>query len=84
MKVGLYARVSTHEQQTLALQRDYGLGEADTVLQLPSLAFHPSVRDILGPLCAGARRVLLEEAAASDPRAILGALGRECGNGESQ
>jgi amino acid adenylation domain-containing protein len=58
----------------LALQRDYGLGEADTVLQLPSLAFHPSVRDILGPLCAGARLVLLEEAAASDPRAILGAL----------
>lgn len=58
----------------LALQRDYGLGEADTVLQLPSLAYHPSARDILGPLCAGARLVLPEEGGDLNPRAILAAL----------
>ncbi|PZR91140.1 MAG: hypothetical protein DLM67_16785 [Candidatus Nephthysia bennettiae] len=57
-----------------ALQRDYGLGEDDNVLQLPSLAFHPSVRDILGTLCAGARLVLVEEDRARDARAILRAL----------
>ena len=62
--------------QLLALRRDYGFGEADTVLQLPSLAFNPSARDILGPLTAGARLVLLDESSASDPRAILGALVR--------
>jgi nonribosomal peptide synthetase DhbF len=60
----------------LSLQRDFGLGEADTVLQLPSLAFHPSARDILGPLCSGARLVLLDERSALDPRGILGALDR--------
>jgi amino acid adenylation domain-containing protein len=60
----------------LALQRDYGLGEADTVLQLPSLAFHPSARDVLGPLCAGARLVLMEEETEVDPAAILASLSR--------
>ena len=48
-----------------ALARDYGIGPGDTVLQLPSLSFHPAVRDILGTLCAGGRLVLLSE----DPRA---------------
>jgi non-ribosomal peptide synthetase component F len=58
----------------LALQRDYGLGDEDTVLQLPPLALHPSVRDILGTLCAGARLVLLEESSARDPLAVLRAM----------
>ena len=31
------------------------------MLQLPSLSFHPAVRDILGTLSAGARLVLLSE-----------------------
>lgn len=60
----------------LALQRDYSLGESDTVLQLASLSFHPSVRDILGPLCAGARLVLLEEQSEVDAGAIAAALRR--------
>jgi aspartate racemase len=54
-----------------ALRRDYGIGPADTVIQLASLSFHPSVRDILGSLCAGARIVLLDEADAKDPVRIV-------------
>jgi surfactin family lipopeptide synthetase A len=57
-----------------ALVSDYDIGPGDTVLQLPSLSFHPSVRDILGTLSAGARLVLLDETAARDPRAIVDAI----------
>ena len=60
-----------------ALIRDYGLGPADTVLQLPSLSFHPSVRDILGTLSAGARLVVLDEAEAKDPLKIVEVIARE-------
>jgi len=60
-----------------ALIRDYGLGPADTVLQLPPLSVHPSVRDILGTLSAGARLVLFDEAQAKDPLQIVEIIARE-------
>ena len=60
----------------LALVEDYGLGPDDTVLQLPSLSFHPSVRDILGTLTAGARLVLLDDESARDPLRIMEAVAR--------
>jgi amino acid adenylation domain-containing protein len=60
-----------------ALLRDYGIGPDDTVIQLASLSFHPSVRDVFGPLCAGARLVLLDEAATTDPVGIVEVMARE-------
>ena len=54
-----------------ALVRDCELSEQDTVLQLPSISFHPSVRDIFGTLCAGGRLVLVDERDARDPAALL-------------
>jgi amino acid adenylation domain-containing protein len=52
---------------------NYGLGAGDSVLQLPSVSFDPSVRDLLGTLCAGARLALLPRAAVGDPAQILAA-----------
>jgi pristinamycin I synthase-3/4 len=49
----------------------YELGPADRVLQLASLAFDASVRDLLGPLAAGATVVLAEPGQAKDPWALL-------------
>ncbi|MFB9414880.1 non-ribosomal peptide synthetase [Dactylosporangium matsuzakiense] len=55
----------------------HGLGPHDTVLQLPALAFDASVRDLLGPLAAGARVVLVDDDAAADPAALLAAIDSE-------
>ncbi|MDG6106862.1 amino acid adenylation domain-containing protein [Dactylosporangium aurantiacum] len=55
----------------------FRLGPGDTVLQLPALAFDASVRDLIGPLAAGARVVLLTDDQATDPAAILDAVDRE-------
>ncbi|HEV7516891.1 MAG TPA: amino acid adenylation domain-containing protein, partial [Thermoanaerobaculia bacterium] len=49
----------------------YELGTADRVLQLASLAFDAAVRDLLGPLAAGATVVLAEPGQAKDPWALL-------------
>jgi len=49
----------------------YQLSDADTVLQLASLSFDASVRDILNPLVAGARLVLVNDTDARDPEALL-------------
>ena len=49
----------------------YDLSRDDIVLQLASLSFDASVRDIMGPLAAGARLVVIEERIAQDPEAIL-------------
>jgi amino acid adenylation domain-containing protein len=49
----------------------YQLGPTDTVLQLASPSFDASVRDTLGPLIAGARLVLVNDAATRDPDALL-------------
>ncbi len=56
----------------------YGIGAGDVVLQLTDLTYDASVRDSLGPLLAGAQAVLLDEAEARDPAAILAALRRHC------
>ncbi len=52
----------------------WGIAPTDVVLQATALSFDASVRDLLGPLSAGGRCVLLEDAAAGDPQAILAHL----------
>jgi amino acid adenylation domain-containing protein len=56
------------------LRETYGLGPADTVLQLAGLPFDASVRDILGPLGSGARIVVVSGSRAKSPVALLAAL----------
>jgi amino acid adenylation domain-containing protein len=53
------------------LAAEYGIGPADTVLQLASLSFDASIRDTLGPLSAGARLVLPSAEEAADPARLL-------------
>ena len=55
----------------------YQLSDADTVLQLASLSFDASVRDILNPLVAGARLVLVNNADARDPQALLAKMSEQ-------
>ncbi|WP_344407536.1 amino acid adenylation domain-containing protein, partial [Dactylosporangium fulvum] len=74
--------VVTRHRAAAAYLTDYLLpthriGPDDTVLQLPALAFDASVRDLIGPLTAGARVVLLADHRATDPAAILDAIDRE-------
>ncbi len=52
----------------------YELSDADTVLQMASLSFDASVRDIFGPLVAGARLVLVNNADARDPEVLLSTM----------
>jgi amino acid adenylation domain-containing protein len=59
------------------MAEEYGLGAADVVLQLPSMSFHPSVRDVFGTLTAGGKLVLLDEAEAKDPAEIASRIDRE-------
>ncbi|HVR95699.1 MAG TPA: non-ribosomal peptide synthase/polyketide synthase [Thermoanaerobaculia bacterium] len=54
----------------------YGLTPADRVLQLPALTFDASVRDLFGPLSAGASVVLADPQQAKDPAALLGLIER--------
>ncbi|HVR98384.1 MAG TPA: YqcI/YcgG family protein, partial [Thermoanaerobaculia bacterium] len=49
---------------------------ADRVLQLPALTFDASVRDLLGPLAAGAAVVLVDMEQAKDPAALLETMER--------
>jgi amino acid adenylation domain-containing protein len=51
--------------------REYEVGPASVVLQVAALSFDASVRDILGPLAAGARVVLVREDEARNPGALL-------------
>ncbi|MFF1741455.1 non-ribosomal peptide synthetase [Streptomyces mirabilis] len=53
-----------------------GLGGDDTVLNLASVSFDPSVRDIFGPLTAGSRLVVAEQDEAQDPAALFALLRR--------
>src|SRR5262249_49720751 len=55
----------------------YQLSDADTVLQLASLSFDASVRDILGPLVAGARLVLVNNMDARDPEALVSKMSEQ-------
>ena len=56
------------------LVRTFGLGPSDVVLQLARASFDASVREIFAPLVVGARVVLLADAEAPDPAAILARL----------
>jgi len=58
------------------IMREHGVTAADTVLQIPSLAFDASVRDLFGPLTVGARVVLLAPEQAKDPAAMVGLVRR--------
>lgn len=53
------------------LTDQYGLGPDDVVLQVAGLGFDASVRDLLGPLTAGATVVLLAPDQAKEPAAML-------------
>ncbi|HEX3825946.1 MAG TPA: amino acid adenylation domain-containing protein, partial [Sporichthyaceae bacterium] len=53
-----------------------GLGPDDTVLNLASVSFSPSVRDIFGPLVMGARLAMVPQPQAKDPLALLAVMAR--------
>ncbi|WP_460068199.1 amino acid adenylation domain-containing protein [Streptomyces sp. YKOK-I1] len=53
-----------------------GFGAGDTVLNLASVSFDPSVRDVFGPLTSGARLVMARPEEAKDPAALLDLLTR--------
>ena len=54
--------------------REYGLAATDTVLQLTSISFDASVREVALTLAAGARLVLLSDQQTADPVALLDAI----------
>ncbi|WP_406068788.1 amino acid adenylation domain-containing protein [Micromonospora sp. NBC_01638] len=58
------------------IMREHNVTAADTVLQIASLAFDASVRDLFGPLSVGARVVLLSPDQAKDPAAMLALIRR--------
>jgi amino acid adenylation domain-containing protein len=53
------------------LPQAYRFGSSDIVLQLPSFSFDASVRDLIGPLVAGARVVMVDENEATNPSALV-------------
>jgi amino acid adenylation domain-containing protein len=57
------------------LRETFNLDGADTVLQLAPFSFDASVRDLLGPLTAGARVIILNNFDARDPSAIVAKIG---------
>lgn len=57
--------------------RTYQLGPDDTVLQLASPSFDASVRDMLGPLIAGARLVIVSDADAKDPESLVSRMSEQ-------
>ncbi|MEV1329724.1 amino acid adenylation domain-containing protein [Micromonospora costi] len=58
------------------IMREHQVTAADTVLQIASIAFDASVRDLFGPLSVGARVVLLGPDQAKDPAAMLALIRR--------
>ncbi len=56
------------------LTRHYRLTAEDAVLNVSSLAFDPSVRDLLGPLTSGGRVILVPTAQAKEPRQYLSVI----------
>jgi amino acid adenylation domain-containing protein len=51
--------------------RDYQVSTTDIVLQTASLSFDAAVRDIIGPIIAGAKLVLVPDRDVKDPFALL-------------
>ncbi|MGD9250888.1 MAG: amino acid adenylation domain-containing protein [Desulfobacterales bacterium] len=58
-------------QNLHALIRNYSLNATDIVLQLPSFSYDASVRDMFGPLLAGARIVVVRNDEVKDPSALV-------------
>ncbi len=58
------------------LLRQWDLGPSDVALQIAGLSFDASLRDLIGPLSAGARVVLVEEDEAHDPQVLRRAIER--------
>jgi amino acid adenylation domain-containing protein len=56
------------------LAKTYHLNPTDRVLQVASLSFDASVRDIIGPLTAGAQVVVLNNSEAKEPTTFLGKI----------
>jgi amino acid adenylation domain-containing protein len=67
---GVMTRHASASSYLNFLRRAYGMGPADRVLQVPSLSFDASVRDILGCLVAGGQLRLLSEAEARQAGAL--------------
>ena len=59
------------------LKATYQINASDTILQLPSVAFDASIRDMLAPLTMGARVILLNEFDAKDPAALISHIQNE-------
>lgn len=57
--------------------RNYDLSERDVVLQTASLSFDASVRDIIAPLLAGAKLILVPDKDVKDPFALLAKIEAE-------
>lgn len=53
------------------LVRKSGMSAGDVVLQVTNITFDPAMREVFGPLIAGARTALISSEEASDPQAIL-------------
>ena len=53
------------------ITKAYSVTDADVVLQIPSLCFDSSVRDIVGPLSAGASIIISDDVEATDPGSLL-------------
>ncbi|WP_041754829.1 non-ribosomal peptide synthetase [Mycetohabitans rhizoxinica] len=56
------------------LTRHYAITCADTILNITGLAFDPCVRDLFGPLTAGARVIILPNEQAKEPGRYLSAI----------
>ncbi|MEM7345915.1 MAG: amino acid adenylation domain-containing protein, partial [Chloroflexota bacterium] len=50
---------------------NYGLSSSDVVLQLPTISFDASIRDMIAPLFTGATVVLVNQHIAKDPVSLL-------------
>ena len=71
--------ISTHSAVVNFLNyvvHEYQLTANDVVLQVAALSFDASVRDIIGPLAAGAKVILPDETDAKDPAALIAAIER--------
>ena len=58
------------------LRNTYGLGEKDTILLLPSVAWDGSVDDLFLPLTMGGKLVIPTDDEATDPEALLRHVGK--------
>src|SRR5688572_1014059 len=56
------------------IREAYGLTASDRIVQIPSISFDASVRDIFGPLVSGATVILSSRSEVGDPQAVLAHL----------